>query len=368
MTSRKSATASSNINEFLSVYFLANTFRGRFDPTEFVKEVTRTTSGTNVYTGDDVEVSHQDLSELLDKDETAERDILIGFNNAKAILNDLPTGTDVRRYYWTPAVKPSGIHKSNPSDVMIKYRGPGDSTDRYLGYSNKSTSGTDATPKFNTNLKAFIEQKGNVGYMEELFGYVDNAWKQTHNDIIGLDTAPNSVLALNSFTIESEPRSEGGSRKSFSLLAQEFAKDGLKFYDKDFYHPFRNRVIESVGKWLTTAENLLYFLQTVGLYTFGEDTETPCPYKLLVGKTSGSTIKEISSDQNMKTLLLEGKVDELKNIKFVYSGTSQSFNINFDYLDYSVNIPVTMRTRSAGGWAGKALFITTPGIKMNIGL
>ncbi len=30
----------------------------------------------------------------------------------------------------------------------------------------------------------------------------------------------------------------------------------------------------------------------------------------------------------------------------------------------SVIIPITCRTRAAGGWAGKSLFITTPGVKI----
>ena len=53
-------------------------------------------------------------------------------------------------------------------------------------------------------------------------------------------------------------------------------------------------------------------------------------------------------------------------IKYTYDGKSQQFTLNFKYklLGIDVSIHITSRTRAAGGWAGKSLYINTPGIKV----
>ena len=38
--------------------------------------------------------------------------------------------------------------------------------------------------------------------------------------------------------------------------------------------------------------------------------------------------------------------------------------MNFTFRKTKVVMPVTARTRAAGGWAGKSLFINTPGLKI----
>ena len=91
----------------------------------------------------------------------------------------------------------------------------------------------------------------------------------------------------------------------------------------------------------------------------------------MVGTERSSTITEVSSDENKKSAL-SGKVspasDQYKNIKTTYDNKSQSFKINFDVEDNGitskVEIPMTARTRAEGGFSGKALFITTPGVKI----
>ena len=70
---------------------------------------------------------------------------------------------------------------------------------------------------------------------------------------------------------------------------------------------------------------------------------------------------------------MSGKVspasDQYKNIKTTYDNKSQSFKLNFDVEDNGitskVEIPITARTRAEGGFSGKALFITTPGVKLS---
>jgi hypothetical protein len=60
---------------------------------------------------------------------------------------------------------------------------------------------------------------------------------------------------------------------------------------------------------------------------------------------------------------------ETANINNTYSGDSQTFNVSFEAKIgselKSITIPVTVRTRASGGWSGKALYITTPGIKIS---
>ena len=73
------------------------------------------------------------------------------------------------------------------------------------------------------------------------------------------------------------------------------------------------------------------------------------------------------SDEDMKELLFNEKASNLSGITFNYSGTAQSFNMTLTYKvngKYRVDIPITARTRASGGWSGKALYITSPGIKL----
>ena len=63
------------------------------------------------------------------------------------------------------------------------------------------------------------------------------------------------------------------------------------------------------------------------------------------------------------------KVEDLTKISSRYDNNSQSFEIYFNYRKNTrVTIPITCRTRAAGGWAGKSLYMTTQGLivkKMN---
>ena len=79
-----------------------------------------------------------------------------------------------------------------------------------------------------------------------------------------------------------------------------------------------------------------------------------------------STLKDVSSDEDMKEFLFNEKSTNLSNIKFNYKAGQQSFNITLKYKigNYSVDVPITARTRASGGWSGKALYITSPGIKL----
>ena len=72
---RKDSTASSNVNEFLSVYFLVHT--DYTDPQSFQSEIGGKTGNTGVVDGDGKAVTYEDLVALIDKDESADRDIEI---------------------------------------------------------------------------------------------------------------------------------------------------------------------------------------------------------------------------------------------------------------------------------------------------
>ena len=112
---------------------------------------------------------------------------------------------------------------------------------------------------------------------------------------------------------------------------------------------------------------MVYFLNTVYFYTYDDPRTafTPCPYKLLIGRESGiSSIKDISSDENLKQILSNENASNIRSIKTNYDGVRQSFEVTFKYENKNVKIPITCRTRSSGGWSGKSLFITTSGVKV----
>jgi len=353
MTTRKDSTASSNVNELLSVYFLDNP---DMTPQQLETHCSTQRGSTGVLHGEGTPVTFAELAELIDRDATPDRDINIGRHNATAIKSDIK-GKTVATKYWVPRGKPTGISPKTPSDVILQFA---DGT--FLGYSNKIAAGTDATPKFNTNLNAFYKKMEDGGQLSQVQGLMDAAWNQAAGTITGENAKP----ALDALDISGEPYSESGSTKSFATIAEAFREDKLNFYAKDFYYVFRNALIKSFANYLQTSANLVYFLRTIYFYTYDDprSSYTPCPYKLLVGSPSGSSkITNVSDNAALKGLLFNSNPSALTNISGTYDGTSQSFKMSFKYNKKTVNIPITMRTRTAGGWQGKSLYINTPGVK-----
>ena len=360
MKTRKNATASSDVNEILSVYYLENVI----DTVESLETLASKggKSQTGVYTGDDKGVTFDKLKQLLDEDETAERDILIGQQNAIAIKKDI-NGKKIRTLYWTPKIKPSNISKKNPSDVIIEF------TDRtFQGYSNKISTGEDVTPKFNTNITAYYSKNEDRNQLANIKTLIDSSW----NESVPIVNGTNAKAALAGFDITKEAFSETKSQEAFVKLSESFREDGLDFYGRDFYYLFRNRLITKFAKYLEDKDNLIYFLQTIYFYTYDDpkSASTPCPYKLLIGDVKGSILKEVSSDERLKQVLINTNKDKFSSIQNTYNGTSQSFNITFDFDPgtngkYKVEIPTTVRTRAVGGWSGKSLYINTPGVKID---
>ena len=379
VATRKDATAAANINEYCTMYFLKNP-ESKTGLDKWMNDVIggKKKGGTGVWAGagSGTEISHEALKELLKNDATAKRDVLIGWNNAKEVKT-VDGIDDVIKYWWTPAKKPHNVNQKNPSDVMVQLKHSGEGN-RFRGYSNKATSGKDKTPKFNTNVDAFYEQFGDPDQVTAIEDMMDGGIDYVTN-VLWTDKRkkdhPKSweLIKTTAKTIMSDEYSESGSKATFQKLGSVFEKEDLNFYEKDFYHPYRNYFILNFSEYLEDAENLAYFLRTISFYTWGieSDTDDDCPYKLLVGTERSSTITEVSSDENKKSALsgkMEPASDQYKNIKTTYDNKSQSFKLNFDVEDNGitskVEIPLTARTRAEGGFSGKSLFITTPGVKV----
>ena len=360
MVSRKDSTASSNVNEFLTVYFLVNP---PMTPEQLENHSCKQgNASTGVLTGEGTPVTFEDLCKLIDADETAARDIKIGLNNAKAVRKDI-NGKSIKNLYWVPRGKPTGISPKTPSDVIIEFN-----DGFFRGYSNKISAGkTDETPKFNTNIYAFYGKLGDGTQQANIGKIIDESWNQASATVRG-DVARE---AIDNFDISQEKFSETSSRAAFSELAKSFKSNGLEFYGKDFYYKFRNNLISNFSDYLLNPLNMIYFLNTIYFYTYDDPTKafTPCPYKLLVGRETGeSTIKDVSENESLKELLVNKNPARLTGIKSSYDGQSQSFTMTLNFTNgelKNVSIPITCRTRAAGGWAGKSLFISTSGVKMS---
>ena len=358
MATRKDSTASSNVNEYLTVHFLVNTFNG-------VKELENDScklknKKTGVKSGEGKDIKFEDLCELIDKDETAERDIKIGYQNSEAVKKDIKGLGKIKNLYWVPRGKPKGISPKTPSDVIIEFAN-GD----FVGYSNKIAAGKDETPKFNTNITAFYGKLEDNKQLKNIEKIIDNSWNDAEKDIPS--SKKNAIGAIKSFDITKEPFSESASKEKFAKLSEAFKLDSLDFYGSGFYYNFRNNLIKSLGKYLTNPSNLIYFLNTIYFYTYDDPrmNYVPCPYKLLIGRENReSEIKDVSENADLKNILMNKKDKDLKKIKFMYDNQSQSFKINFEYRKMKVVMPITCRTRAAGGWSGKSLFINTPGLKI----
>ena len=352
---RKDSTASSNVNEFLTVYFLLH--KDYTDPKTFQSNIGGKTGKTGVLNGEGQDVTYEDLIQLIDRDETADRDIEIGYQNSLAVLKDLPSTID--KVFWVPRGKPDGVGGKNPSDVIIKL-----SDGNYIGYSNKIAAGKDATPKINTNMTAFYSKLADRKQLSNIQKMIDDAWNDAAATI-DVKT-PTAHKAIKAFSIAGEGFSESSSKRAFAGLARAFQKDKLKFYADDFYYKFRNNLITAFSTYISDSRNMVYLLNTVGYYTYDDPDATPCPYKLLIGSEKGSTIKDVSSDEEQRQIFFTKKSTDLTQIRTSYDKKGQTFNLAFGYrpLGKIISAPIVLRTRAAGGWSGKSLYITTSGFKV----
>ena len=359
MTTRKNATASSNVNEFLSVYFLV---QPPMKPDELVNYVSQQKGNTGVLKGEGTPVTFSQLADLLDEDETPERDINIGLNNARAIQGDI-SGRSIRTVYWVPKKKPRNVNPTNPSDTVVEFN------DGFLqGYSNKIASGTDTTPKFNTNVNAFYKEMGNFSQLMNVQKLINDAFFEAKEEVNG-ENAKEAIDFYYENEFENEAYGETGSQKNFGELSEFFRMDGLDFNRKDFYYPFRNKFIRKFAEYLKNPTNMVYFLRTIYKYTYGDPTQsfTPCPYKLLIGTPMGaSTLKNVSSDESLKELLFNEDPSRITDIDDNYNDLTQGWDMTFKFLNgkvKDVTLPIVARTRF-GGLQGKAFFLSSSGVKM----
>ena len=352
---RKDATASSNVNEFLTVYFLLHT--NYTNPKEFMEEIGGKIGDTGVLNGEGYDVDYDELRILLDKDETPERDIAIGYENSLAVISDL-SGRTIDDVFWVPRKKPEGIGEKNPSDVVVKLADGG-----FVGYSNKISAGADKTPKINTSITAFYEKLKDTAQLKLIHSLTHEAWNHAKGLIPR--NKKSTYNAINKFSIEKEKFSETASKLAFAKLSKEFKKDKLDFYTDGYYYSFRNKLIEVFSNHISNPRNLTYFLNTVAYYTYDDPDVTPCPYKLLVGSEKGSSVKEVSSDETNREIFFNDKPTNYTNVKTKYDNKQQTFTLYFTYkpLNVKFEAPIVLRTRAKGGWSGKSLYITTSGFK-----
>ena len=90
------------------------------NPDKLVDYVSQQKGSTGVLKGEGTPVTFSQLADLLEEDETPERDINIGLNNAKAIQGDIK-GRSIKSVYWVPKQKPKIVNPTNPSDTVIEF-------------------------------------------------------------------------------------------------------------------------------------------------------------------------------------------------------------------------------------------------------
>jgi len=214
MKTRKNSTASANVNEYCSLYFAK--YPKFTDAQTFMNDIGGKTGGTGIHMvvkGKEEEITFDFLKQMINQDETPEKDINIGYQMAKAVRKDLPKKPI--KYFWTARGKPGNIAKNNPSDIILQIG----KTD-YIGYSNKATVGKDVTPKFNTAMHSFYKKLEDKTQYKNIVSLMDKAWNDTSKTVKG----KNAKKALSKFKIEREKPSESISKKAFATLAKEFNK------------------------------------------------------------------------------------------------------------------------------------------------
>ena len=178
-------------------------------------------------------------------------------------------------------------------------------------------------------------------------------------------TTPTAHKAIKAFSIVKVKGLVKVLQREYLGTYGAFQKDKLKFYADDFYYKFRNNLITAFSTYISDSRNMVYLLNTVGYYTYDDPDATPCPYKLLIGSEKGSTIKDVSSDEEQRQIFFTKKSTDLTQIRTSYDKKGQTFNLAFGYrpLGKIISAPIVLRTR-AGGWSGKSLYITTSGFKV----
>lgn len=342
--SRKNSTSASNVNEVFTLFFLKNKEMTLGEVIDYLNN--NLSKYTGIKKGDGVLIKNKDLLDLIISDDSAEADIKIAVNNAEAVLKDIK-GKTISEYYWCPRQKPDGVPSSHPADIVIKF-----SDKTSLGYSNKAISGTkDETPKFNTSVTAFYSEEKK--YQKEINKMIDDSWIEVQEKLP-------EVLQNIMPDIKKEPYTEGGSKMLFKEISEKFKEINLDFYKDDFYYPFRNTFISKFTDYLSKDKNLEALLNIIYTYTYTTAADK-LSYKLLVGSPQKSIITEVSTNEQLKSIL---SAKELQNKKITYDKKSQSFKCEAKHKNTSFYFNVTCRTRSSGGWSGKSLYMTTPGIKV----
>ena len=224
-------------------------------------------------------------------------------------------------------------------------------------------SGSDKTPKINTNITAFYGKLNDTSQVKIIHNLIHQAWNHAKGVIPR--NKKFAYNAINKFSIEKEGFSETSSKLAFAKLSREFKKDKLNFYTDGYYYNFRNKLIEVFSKHISNPRDLVYFLNTVAYYTYDDPDVTPCPYKLLIGAETKSTIKEVTSDETTREVFFNSKPTNYTNVKVKYDGKQQTFTLYFTYkpLNIKFEAPIVLRTRAKGGWSGKSMYITTSGFK-----
>jgi len=353
--SRKDSTAASNVNEVFSLYYLLHNF---VSPMDTINELSEGgTKTTGIFTGEGKPIKYNELLDIVLQDVSYEDDLKIGANNAHVLKQDIQSLKSslgsIKKMYWTPRAKPNGVSEKHPADIMIEFN------KGMMGYSNKAIRGkVDLTPKLNTNLvtayKNFV--KGSQKAIEDL---VDDSWNQTVKNL------PSHLQQFFDFDIKKEKYGETSSSSLFAEIEErmkgtEYNFSSVKGSSKpNFYHMYRNNLIRNYVAFLNNEKNLKDLLKIIGMYTYGNDNNE-VPYKLLIGSTSGSTIKDVSNDLTLKNVLFN---PDIKDYSIEYDGESQQFEIYAVVNDLNIYIPFTMRTR-VGGLKGKSLYITTSGVKI----
>ena len=369
MVTRKNSTASSNINELMTLYFMIHRDFDLNNVENFIESIYKISKNTpekstGLKKGEGIDLTYSDLTSLFDSNQTNERDIKIGYYNSTAVIDDIGASTKVKNYYWVPRQKPANIHPKNPSDIILELPNK-----KFIGYSNKIIKGNkDDTSKVNTSVTAFYSKLAthDTTQLISIQDGINSSWKKTKSLFKRRNpTAKKAIKELDEFNIENEEFSESSSRSSFANFARIFARYKLNFYGEDFYHPFRNYFIKFMSDHLAAkTENITYLLKTMGTYVLSDQdlNFTPCPYKLLIGTERGSTATEVSDNENYKELMIDIEDNKVKSLTSNYDGNSQSFTVNFVYNGKTIIIPITLRTRASSGWSGKSLYFACKGI------
>lgn len=250
-------------------------------------------------------------------------------NEDKAILN----------VYWGYRAKPTGVPKSHPGDIFIKYN-----DGKFLGVSLKAGGKKTAEPQLNTYVRPIFTA---FGAIEDLNSLRSSAYSEVYSKIEGMPPLAN---------FDGGPKGKHRDRKITEKLLKDYNKKNNSSYEKDYDKMLEMMRLGVVSLFNKDKDNSLKYIKEEILKD-APDVPT------MVIKAVDDSFEEVTDRDAVGVFLPQ--------VKFIKAEASKSSKQNWFIIlesgDESLTMKMTIRTNRSGHGGQKKLgqFPTNLSVKYN---